>query len=602
MPSELQNRPDLQRGDDRGRIYRIVRADAKRPTKRPHLSSASTAELVALLEHTNAWWRETSARLLYERQDAAAKVSLEHLANAAREPAARTCALWALAGQGGLSAETVERALGDPHAPVREQAVVLAEPMIGERAGMRAAVFALAADGDPRVRFRVALAIGGLESETAIAPLARIALKDVQDVWTRRAVATALPGHMAPLLLAILGAEPIASAAYGTPELQLVGELATIVGSRRSEPDVRQLLDVVCGDDAAGVAAHEVALVGLAEGLARRGGGLVAFVASLSDHASLESRLNAVFESATAAALDESLETGLRVAKLDLLQHARGERVAGACLRLVDESPSQTVRVRAAAALAGQPGELFAEALVECYPRQTPGVRRAILDALVAGPTAAGQLLEAVKSGHIARAELDAARENRLRQHADPAVQALAKEILAAAVPAERRAVLADYQKTLALEPDTTSGKKLFGQHCAACHHIGDLGVDVAPDISDSRVKTPQQLLTDILHPNQAIDNNYVSYTIATSDGNVHTGIIASETAGSITLRQAENKTLALLRADIETIRTTGVSLMPEGFEKNLSHQQMADLIGFIKNWRYLERAIPVTIGPEGQK
>ncbi len=166
--------------------------------------------------------------------------------------------------------------------------------------------------------------------------------------------------------------------------------------------------------------------------------------------------------------------------------------------------------------------------------------------------------------------------------------------------PAERSAVLAEYQPALTLKSDPRAGKQSFRKHCAGCHHIGDVGVDVAPDISDSRVKTPAQLLTDILNPNQAIDNNYVSYTIATSDGNVHTGIIAAETAGSITLRQQENKTVSVLRADIEAIRSSGVSLMPEGFEKHFSKQQMADLIGFIKNWRYLEQPIPGTIAPQG--
>jgi putative heme-binding domain-containing protein len=79
-------------------------------------------------------------------------------------------------------------------------------------------------------------------------------------------------------------------------------------------------------------------------------------------------------------------------------------------------------------------------------------------------------------------------------------------------------------------------------------------------------------------------------------DGAVHTGIIAAETAGSITLRQPEDKRLDLLRADVELIRTSGASLMPEGFEKQLTHQQMADLISFIKNWRYLEQPIPGTL------
>jgi len=126
------------------------------------------------------------------------------------------------------------------------------------------------------------------------------------------------------------------------------------------------------------------------------------------------------------------------------------------------------------------------------------------------------------------------------------------------------------------------------------CHKIGDLGIDVAPDISDSRTKTPAQLLNDILNPNQAIDGNYVSYTIVTRDGRSETGIIGAETANSITLRQPEGKTALVLRQEIEELKSNGISLMPEGLEKNIPIEQMADLIAFIKNWRYLDGSVPL--------
>ena len=84
-------------------------------------------------------------------------------------------------------------------------------------------------------------------------------------------------------------------------------------------------------------------------------------------------------------------------------------------------------------------------------------------------------------------------------------------------------------------------------------------------------------------------DPNYIGYTVLTTDGQVLNGILASETATSITIKQIEGKSTTLLRNDIEEIRSTGVSLMPEGLEKNVSPQQMADLIAFLKQWRYRE-------------
>ena len=72
------------------------------------------------------------------------------------------------------------------------------------------------------------------------------------------------------------------------------------------------------------------------------------------------------------------------------------------------------------------------------------------------------------------------------------------------------------------------------------------------------------------------------------------TGILSSETASSITLRQKEDKSITLLRSEIEELSSNGISLMPEGLEKEINHQQMADLILFIKNWRYLDGLTPL--------
>jgi putative heme-binding domain-containing protein len=123
---------------------------------------------------------------------------------------------------------------------------------------------------------------------------------------------------------------------------------------------------------------------------------------------------------------------------------------------------------------------------------------------------------------------------------------------------------------------------------------VAGVGIDVGPDIADTRVKTPEALLTDILNPNAAIDSNYINYTVTTKNGRSLTGIIAAETASSVTLRRAENQADVVLRQDIDEIVSSGVSLMPEGLEKTVSVEEMADLLNFLKNWRYLDGAVPV--------
>ena len=152
----------------------------------------------------------------------------------------------------------------------------------------------------------------------------------------------------------------------------------------------------------------------------------------------------------------------------------------------------------------------------------------------------------------------------------------------------DRTQALADYQSVLSLTGDSVRGREVFRSRCSTCHQIGGIGVNVAPDISDSREKKPEQILTDILDPNRAIDNNYVGYSVLLADGQVLSGIITAEAPTSLTIKQAEGKTATILRSEIEELRSTGKSLMPEGLEKGVTREQMADLISFIKNWRYL--------------
>jgi putative heme-binding domain-containing protein len=87
-----------------------------------------------------------------------------------------------------------------------------------------------------------------------------------------------------------------------------------------------------------------------------------------------------------------------------------------------------------------------------------------------------------------------------------------------------------------------------------------------------------------ILDPNREAQPNYISYTLVTHQGTVHTGVIVAESAAGVTLRRADAKEDRILRTEIEELASTGKSLMPEGLEKDVSPSEMADLIAFIKS------------------
>ena len=85
-----------------------------------------------------------------------------------------------------------------------------------------------------------------------------------------------------------------------------------------------------------------------------------------------------------------------------------------------------------------------------------------------------------------------------------------------------------------------------------------------------------------MLDPNREVNPQYINYVLLTNDGRSMTGIVAAETATSVTLRRAEEVTDTVPREQIEQLRASGLSIMPEGLEKEIDAQAMADLLAYL--------------------
>jgi putative heme-binding domain-containing protein len=107
--------------------------------------------------------------------------------------------------------------------------------------------------------------------------------------------------------------------------------------------------------------------------------------------------------------------------------------------------------------------------------------------------------------------------------------------------------------------------------------------VEVGPDLlSALKTKTREGLVIDILDPSREVDPRYINYVVTTKDGRVLTGMIAVESPSSITLRRAEKAEDTVLRNQIDEIQATAKSLMPDELEKQLSKQDLADVIAYL--------------------
>jgi putative heme-binding domain-containing protein len=115
------------------------------------------------------------------------------------------------------------------------------------------------------------------------------------------------------------------------------------------------------------------------------------------------------------------------------------------------------------------------------------------------------------------------------------------------------------------------------------CHRLAGEGQEVGPDLSAARTRADETLISDILDPSNQITVGYESYTVATGDGRIFTGVLAAETATSITLRREEGAEDTILRRDLEEMESASLSMMPEDMEKVVSPQDVADLIGYLR-------------------
>jgi putative membrane-bound dehydrogenase-like protein len=593
MPEELKNRRDMLLGNDRGRIYRIVAKDAKTDPPALPLPGSTTEELVRLIAHDNTWQRATAARLLYERQGKPAHGSLEKLAAEGPSPAARTRALWALEGLGRLNEATVRKGLRDKHANVRRQAVLLAERHWAESPDLRAEIVRLSSDKDAAVRYQVALSLTPVAGETEVEALRDIALAATEDPWTRQAVVISAGPRVAKLLAALLAKPSWSGRAPTTGEQALIVQLVDSAGSAADEKSLVGLLGqlVSLAENPKTVRAAQAAIARLAEQQAPRTFWLMKLAARDRGN-DLLARLDRVMTDCVDAAVDPKAAEADRLVAIRLAAHNRSAMAA--LTRLARDDGPLAIRLAAIDALSKQLELDPWEDLLGRFRTLSPPVRRAVLSAVLTRPERIGLLLERVAAGEIKPGEIDRDLVDRLLKHRDKAVQARVREVLADAIPADRVRVLKEYQSALALAGDAERGRQVFRKSCAACHRVGEVGVNVAPDISDSRTKTPAALLQDIVQPNRAIVAGYISYAVIIADGRTLTGILSAETQTSITLRQAEGKSTTLAKDDIDEIRSQGVSLMPEGLERDIPPQAMADLLAFIKNWRYLDGRTPL--------
>jgi putative membrane-bound dehydrogenase-like protein len=568
IPDEIKKHIDLNSGNDRGRIWRIVPEGWQRPKgeeRQGKIAKVATEDLVKLLGHPNGWHRDTAARLLYERQD---KKAVEMLrANLGDNALARIHGLSVLVGLKALDEEVVAAALKDEDAFVREQGIQrCAQLNDTSQARLLPTVVKLLDDSAPRVQLQAILtAVDLWDNESAGAELsARLAAKAGQvreGGWLSHAICSMPPQHAASVLGKL--------AESGRPPLE--GLVTAVFASVKGDQQKEWLSQLA--ERWPSPAAIKAAAVGL-----RRAG-------TSFDKVDTEGKLAAVFQKAAAVAADTGSPERARLEAIELLALASRDLAHGplvACLKGQNSEAIQSAAIRALGAVLG--GGANAP-FIAAWDDLKPKAREAALSLLLGRDEGALAVLEAIATtkGGPELKDLTASQVQALIKHKNPKVAALSATVLASVIPPSREEVIKKFAPAIAAKGDAAKGQLQFMTRCFACHRANGQGMEVGPDMVTVKTKGRDGLLTAILEPHKEVAAQFIAYNVATKDGQTLSGIIAQDDANSLTLKMMGGAQTTIQRTNIQGTQSSGQSLMPEGLEQGMSVQDMADLLSFIE-------------------
>lgn len=575
LPPEGQEelRPYYRSGEGMGRIYRVYPSDQP-PMRMAAIQQESDQQVASHLASRNGVVRDWAQRLLIERRATGTKEAIVSLARASSEPRVRLQAFATLAGLGQLSDDLLMGvALQDPHPAVRRWAIEQTETRQDDAEPIVSSLAPLAQDPSPVVRLQLALTLGEFQSPLAGQTLAQLALSTVDDPYMNAAVLSSAVPHYRALVTRLSEAKDVPAELH--QELLVLGsafpedlvDLLHPLVTRPSE-NVRRRFDLVAGW-----------LDGLQEE-GKKPGDLTVKDPRWPDVLMSLERDNTV---AWKLALDRDADLETREAALRFLKHDRHtpdreSRLAS----LVNAQTHSHLQLAALRALDAAPTSDTLVTLLGRWPELLPEVRQVMADRLLARSESANMFLSQLAAGTIRPLDLDAARRERWLHHPNQAIAAEAARLLNVQSHEGRQTVIDRMRSAASLTGQVDRGESLFTKHCASCH-LPREGSPIGPDLRSLTDRSPDSLLTSILDPSRAVEPKYLGYHAELKSGELVYGVVVSESGTTIRLRQLDGVQRDLVRENLESLTSSQRSFMPEGFEKELSTQDLADIMQFVQ-------------------
>jgi putative heme-binding domain-containing protein len=626
IPDDVEQYLNTRAGTDRGRIYALSKKDSPR-IMAPKLSETNASDLVSYLDQENGWVRDTAQRLLIEAEANDQASALKELLKDTRNPKAKVHALWSLRLLGHLEDRALESAFKWGHAEVRRNALLLSETQPEPSRSLGARHFLqhlessleLLRDKSPAVRFQAMLSTSSAFETWKVKDITAALHASAPDPMMRQAILVAASEYLRPMIDHVISCS----------ECQQDGMLQLLLGGGiDKDPEwvalkvkqlIRSCIDVgfwfSTFDKGRMPNLSPTQVMSFHSRLKRS-------ESDLRDHMDVLSLLSQYIKKGGPPTLFDTnpdLENALQIFAKSVLtgfgdQEGHDRLQAFQYLWFTQSIREWTPWVEYVfsfeSGIANQTRQEILNVMVsdmepmgdmipwfgKVWNQADLSERRLLLVMALKRQPTTRMFLTALKTGMFEGAKqafddtsltqemvlsLQRLKDPDLRKLAIDSIEERRNRLGLSKVKTE--SIAQRFNQLAKLSRNTPKGQVLFQQNCQLCHRFHGEGAEVGPDLDALNDRSGLALLTAILSPNEAIEQTYIAHELILNDGEGWTVLIASETSNDLKVTMASGENRIIDKADIQSIKPSTQSLMPEGWGEAMSDQDLADLIGYLQ-------------------
>ncbi|MBK8504365.1 MAG: c-type cytochrome [Saprospiraceae bacterium] len=604
LSDEVINSGDLYLGIDQGRIYRIS-VKGSGPMQfldKINLEALNSDELIRMLEHKNNWWRTHAQRLLMDREDAVIIQKLKDFVLTTESTTGKVHGMWLIQGKNSMNESVILSLLNDKSAEVRENALKISEFHLSTNQNILEKLFKMVSDPSEKVRFQLLLTLGEIENKEAFEARMNLLTKDLEDPWVQYAALSAK--NLDIIQLYQRSAKEFQAEETPGRKTFFRKLSETLVRSVTSHELNKFLSDILQSSKLHWF--DPLVLEGIDKSQSRdkeltiSNENLQLLVSNFKKNtdadfrsASLnvlhaagyfEKRDNPLLANAIVSVKNNELDPSTVIDAIRIIGWTNASDHVDLLKSVMENQTNQEVRLAVLDAIAEMIDSNGTDLLVSLWPGMLPGERQKGVGIFLKDDTSRLVLLNAIEQKKIQTSSLSWSNTVSLLNSANHEVRTQARNLLQGN-ELKANDTWKQYEKALELSGSSEQGLTVFKNNCAVCHQIrGENGTAFGPDLSTMGNRNKPSLLLDILQPNKSIADGYELWTLESTSGTLYSGVISNQSPNTMTIKDAAGKEETLDRHEIKNLKVSEISAMPENLHLQINHQEMADLLAYLKN------------------